>query len=40
LDEGSGAETEIYTMNADGTDEKKLTQNRAGDYDPAWQPVQ
>jgi hypothetical protein len=31
---------EIYIMDADGTGEKKLTQNRVGDYDPAWRPVQ
>lgn len=31
---------DIYTMNADGTNEIKLTHNKVLDYDPAWQPVQ
>ena len=36
----SQSRIEIYVMDDDGTGEKKLTQNRDGDYDPAWQPVQ
>lgn len=37
--DGRDGDGEIYTMNADGTNEIKLTHNKVGDYDPAWQPV-
>jgi Tol biopolymer transport system component/predicted Ser/Thr protein kinase len=29
---------EIYTMNSDGTDQRRLTTNPAKDWDPAWSP--
>jgi Tol biopolymer transport system component len=29
---------EIYTMNADGTNQTRLTNNSVADYDPAWSP--
>jgi len=38
--DGRDGDGEIFMINADGTDEKKLTQNRAADFGPAWQPVQ
>lgn len=37
--DGRDGDGEIYTMNADGTNEIKLTHNKVGDYDPAWQPL-
>ena len=30
---------QIFVMNADGTGERRLTQNRVGDASPAWQPM-
>lgn len=33
------ASTEIYVMNADGTDVKRLTHNRVREATPAWQPI-
>ncbi|UCC48931.1 MAG: PD40 domain-containing protein, partial [Gemmatimonadota bacterium] len=29
---------EIYVMNADGSNPVRLTDNPAGDYEPAWSP--
>lgn len=29
---------EIYRMNADGTEQRRLTNSRASDWDPAWSP--
>ena len=29
---------EIYTMNADGSNQTRLTFNQAGDFAPAWSP--
>jgi Tol biopolymer transport system component len=30
--------SEIYLMNADGTDQRRLTRNRASEYNPVWSP--
>ena len=35
---GNFSSEEIYTMAADGTDHKRLTNNAARDFDPAWSP--
>lgn len=29
---------EFYTMNADGSDQKRVTNNPAADFEPAWSP--
>lgn len=36
--ENDGGDTEILVANSDGTDVKKLTDNRYHDYDPDWNP--
>ena len=36
----SGQDSEIYTMNADGTGVNQLTDNTTNDHSPDWQPVQ
>lgn len=38
--DGRDGDGEIFIIDADGTNEKKLTQNQAADFVPAWQPVQ
>jgi len=30
---------EIYVMNADGSSQRRLTRNKAVDYDPVWSPA-
>ena len=32
--------TEIYVMNVDGTEQTRLTNNSAAEWEPSWQPVQ
>jgi Tol biopolymer transport system component len=34
-----GTEAEIYAVNADGSDERRLTRNAVPDDDPAWSPA-
>jgi Tol biopolymer transport system component len=35
---GRDGNAEIYVMNADGTNQTRLTINPANDFDPAWSP--
>jgi len=35
---GSNCITEIYVMNADGSEQTRLTNNQASDFGPAWSP--
>jgi len=38
FDSNRDIDSEIFVMNADGTDQDQLTANAAGDYCPAWSP--
>jgi Tol biopolymer transport system component len=38
-DGGSPLDTEIYIMNADGSDQQRITHDAGMDWGPAWRPT-